>query len=62
MKCLFSPLYSGNRMVLIRGPNFDFLQVRTFVLTAEEVLIISACAVHFTQFAMLALEKWNLCN
>jgi hypothetical protein len=49
-------------MVLIRGPNFDFLQVRTFVLTAEEVLIISACAVHFTQFAMLALEKWNLCN
>ena len=58
----FLPLYSGNPMVLIRGPNFDFVQVRTYVPTAEKVLIICACAVHFIQFAMFALEKWNLCS
>jgi len=40
----------------------NLFAVRTYVSTAEKVLIISACAVHFTQFAMLALEKWNLCN
>ena len=49
-------------MVLIHGPNFDFVQVRTYVPTAEKVLIICACAVHFIQFAMFALEKWNLCS
>lgn len=49
-------------MVLIRGPNFDFLQIGTNVLTAEEGQIISVCAVHFTQFAKPALDTCNLCN
>ncbi|KAF8664042.1 hypothetical protein HU200_054949 [Digitaria exilis] len=37
-----------NLMVLIRGPNFDFLQIGTNVSTAEEVLIFQCicCPLH----------------
>lgn len=44
-------------MSFIRGPNLYFVQIGTYVSSAEDILIISACAVHFTRFAVPALEK-----
>ena len=46
-------------MVLICGPNFDFLQVRTYVSTADEVLIISACGPVLSTLLSLPCLPWK---
>lgn len=47
-------------MILILGPNFNYLQIGTNVLFAKGIHTINACVVQIPLFVATALEKLSL--